>query len=251
MNKERENTMYAIETTGLTRRFGSRVAVDHVNLSVREGELFALLGVNGAGKTTTIRMLCCLLPPTEGDAALMGRSVRGSIQAVKGCLNVSPQETAVAPNLSVRENLELIARLYGCPKRQAEARAKELMAEFQLEDRAKDRAKTLSGGLQRRLSIAMALISKPRVLFLDEPTLGLDVRARRDLWRIVEGLKKKTTIVLTTHYLEEAEALADRIGVMQEGRLIAAGTAQELYALSGKNNIEEMFLSLTDSEAIE
>ncbi len=240
--------MYAIETAGLTRRFGSRAAVDSLTLNVEKGELFALLGVNGAGKTTAIRMLCCLLPPNGGDAAIMGHSILGSIEEVKRRINVSPQETAVAPNLTVAENLALIARLYGCTAQEAKARTAELLASFGMEDRAKDRAKTLSGGMQRRLSIAMALISRPEVLFLDEPTLGLDVRARRDLWRIVESLKGKVTIVLTTHYLEEAEALADRIGVMHEGKLRAAGTAKELYALSNTDNIEEMFLALTDAE---
>ncbi len=240
--------MNAIEIRGLTKRFKTRTAVDNLELTVQKGELFALLGQNGAGKTTTIRMLCCLIPPTSGDALLGGKSICSDAQAVKQIINVSPQETAVAPNLSVRENLELIARVYGADRQAAQAKAVEMMEKFALTDRAKDRAKTLSGGLQRRLSIAMALISEPEIVFLDEPTLGLDVRARRDLWKAVEALKGKVTVILTTHYLEEAEALSDRIGVMHEGRLRAAGTADELKALTKTDNFEEAFLRLTDAE---
>jgi ABC-2 type transport system ATP-binding protein len=238
----------AIETIDLTRRFGERVAVDVLNLAVAQGELFAVLGQNGAGKTTTIKMLCGLLAPTSGDAVLLGDSILAHEAAVKQKINVSPQETAVAPNLSVRENLELIARIYGSDARGARARASELLTAFELEDRAKERARTLSGGLQRRLSIAMALISQPQIIFLDEPTLGLDVRARRDLWKILLGLKGRITLLLTTHYLEEAEALADRIAIMHAGRLRALGTAGELEAATGQPNLEEAFLALTDEE---
>ena len=238
----------AIEIKALTKRFGARTAVDGLSLEIKKGELMALLGVNGAGKTTTIKMLCCLLPPTEGDALVLGDSIVREPQKVKGRHNISPQETAVAPNLTIEENLMLMAGMYGASKAEAKARAKELMASFELLDRAKDMAGKLSGGLQRRLSIAMALISEPEVLFLDEPTLGLDVRARRDLWKIVEGLKGKITIVLTTHYLEEAEALSDRIAIMHEGRLRAVGTAAELKAQTGTENIEDMFIALTDAE---
>ena len=240
--------MKAIEIRGLTKRFKARTAVDNLNLEIEKGELFSLLGQNGAGKTTTIRMLCGLIPPTSGDALLGGKSICADVQAVKQIINVSPQETAVAPNLSVRENLELIARVYGADKNSAQAKAAEMMEKFSLTERAKDRAKTLSGGLQRRLSIAMALISEPEIVFLDEPTLGLDVRARRDLWKVVESLKGKVTVILTTHYLEEAEALSDRIGVMHEGRLRAVGTSEELKTLTGTDNFEEAFLRLTDAE---
>ncbi len=241
--------MDAIAIEGLTKKFRERSAVDDLNLTVKQGELFALLGVNGAGKTTTIRMLCCVLPPTSGDALLLGDSIVSSPAVVKARINVSPQETAVAPNLTVRENLELIARIYGCGRQEASSRATEMMHVVGLEDRARERAKTLSGGLQRRLSIAMALISSPQIAFLDEPTLGLDVRARRGLWQVMSALKGKMTIILTTHYLEEAEALADRIGVIHNGRLQALGTVAELEAATDTTSLEDAFLKLTDAEA--
>lgn len=240
--------MDAIRITGLSRCFGKRWAVDNLNLTINEGELFALLGQNGAGKTTTIRMLCGLLAPSEGDALLMGSSVSSQTLDVKQIINVSPQETAVAGKLSVKENLEFIAEVYGFKGQAARDKAAEMMEAFDLTDRASDRAKSLSGGMQRRLSIAMALISEPKILFLDEPTLGLDVRARRELWKHIEQLKGKMTIILTTHYLEEAESLADRIGIMSAGRLIALGTAEEIKTQTGKDTLEDAFLELTDGE---
>jgi len=200
----------AIETRALTRRFGTRTAVEPLDLEIRKGELFALLGPNGAGKTTTIRMLCCLLPPTGGDAWLLGSSIRTAPAEVRQRIGISPQETAVAPNLTARENLEFIARLYGASAPEARRRADRSLGELGLMERAGDRAKSLSGGLQRRLSIAMALIPDPEVLFLDEPTLGLDVRARRELWELLRGLKGEKTVVLTTHYLEEGRGQAGR-----------------------------------------
>ena len=238
--------MNAIELKNLTRRFGSRAAVSDLTLSIREGEIFALLGQNGAGKTTTIRMLTGLLAPSSGDAEVFGHSILTDRDAAKRLTNLSPQETAVANRLSVRENLVLIARLYGMKKPDAEARAEELMRRFHLTDRAGERAKKLSGGMQRRLSLAMALVSDPKVLFLDEPTLGLDVRARRDLWREVEALRESCTVILTTHYMEEAEALADRICILNEGMICALGTAEELRKQTGANNLEEAFLALTE-----
>ncbi len=240
--------MNAIEMRGLTKAYKDRTAVDHLNLTIGEGELFALLGPNGAGKTTTIRMLSCLAAPTSGDAILCGESVAENPEGVRAVINVSPQETAVAQKLSVRENLELIAEIYGMNRQEAAKKAEQMLNDFSLADRARDRANKLSGGLQRRLSIAMALISNPRVLFLDEPTLGLDVRARRDLWKHVEALKGKMTIILTTHYLEEAEALSDRIGILNRGQLAALGTAEEIVRESGKASFEDAFLSLTDEE---
>lgn len=239
--------MTAIRTINLTKKFKSRTAVDSLNLSIEQGEFFALLGQNGAGKTTAIKMLCCLLPPTDGDAFLSGDSIHNP-SAVKGKINVSPQETAVAPNLSVRENLEFTARIYGADSNQARQKTERFMSELGLSERAKDRAKTLSGGLQRRLSIAMALISEPEIIFLDEPTLGLDVRARHDLWKILMSLKGKITIVLTTHYLEEAEALADRIAIMDNGKIKISGTLEELKNQTGKASLEEIFLELTEPE---
>lgn len=238
--------MNAIEIRDLTRCFGERVAVDRLNLTIPEGEIFALLGQNGAGKTTTIRMLSCLLPPSGGDAFILGDSIRTAPAAVKANLNLSPQQNAVARNLTVRENLVLFARLWGAALAEAALRAEETMREFSLTDRADDRAKSLSGGLERRLSIAMATITRPRVLFLDEPTLGLDVRARRELWRLIETFRGKKTVILTTHYLEEAEHLADRIGVMQSGRLCALGTAAELCTATNTHSLEDAFLSLTE-----
>jgi len=240
--------MNAIEMHDLTKAYKDRTAVDRLNLSIGEGELFALLGPNGAGKTTTIRMLSCLVAPTSGDALLCGESVAKNPEGVRAVINVSPQETAVAQKLSVRENLELIAEIYGMNRQEAAKKAEQMLNDFSLADRARDRAGKLSGGLQRRLSIAMALISNPRVLFLDEPTLGLDVRARRDLWKHVEALKSRMTIILTTHYLEEAEALSDRIGILNRGRLVALGTAEEIVRESGKGSFEDAFLSLTDEE---
>jgi len=237
--------MNAIQITGLSRDYGKRRVVDRLSLTVAQGELFALLGVNGAGKSTTIKMLCCLTAPTEGDAALMGRSVRTDSPGAREVLAVSPQETAVAPNLTVRENLELMAGIYGRPP----GRLDEVTAQLGLGAWAKARAKTLSGGWQRRLSIAMALVSQPEVLFLDEPTLGLDVLARRELWGVIRKLKRHTTIILTTHYLEEAEGLADRIGIMASGRLRALGTADELKVLADRETFEDAFVELAREEA--
>jgi len=241
----------AVETIKLTKRFGPKTAVNDLNLSVREGELFALLGVNGAGKTTTIKMLCGLSSPTSGDALLLGDSILKNPRAVKEHSNVSPQETAVARNLSVTENLELIARIYGSNKTDAARKARETLERLSLTEVAKDKAKTLSGGMQRRLSIAMALISEPKILFLDEPTLGLDVIARRELWAVVKGLKGKVTMILTTHYLEEVEALSDRVGVMAKGRLKAVGTVEELTRQTNAKSFEDAFVQLaTETEAI-
>lgn len=240
--------MNAIETQALTKRYGSRTAVDRLDLTVRQGELFALLGVNGAGKTTTIKMLCGLSAPSGGDALLLGRSVVRAPQAVKRIIGVSPQETAVARNLTVRENLELVAGVFGAARADARRRAGELMEAFGLGTCAAQRAKTLSGGMQRRLSIAMALISAPQILFLDEPTLGLDVLARRELWKHIEALRGTVTVILTTHYLEEAEALSDRMAVMAAGRLRAVGTADELKRLTGTDRFEDAFIRLATEE---
>ena len=237
--------MNAIQILGLTKEYGGRRVVDRLELSVPAGELFALLGVNGAGKSTTIKMLSCLTIPTEGDAELMGHSVRTQSHAAKEILAVSPQETAVAPGLTAAANLELMAGIYGRPKERVER----VMDQLGLARWAKQRAKTLSGGWQRRLSIAMALVSQPEVLFLDEPTLGLDVLARRELWGVIRELKGRATIILTTHYLEEAESLADRIGVMNMGRLRAVGTAAELKALTGCGSFEDAFVALAGGEA--
>lgn len=236
--------MNAIEIDNLTKEFKGRTAVDGLCLSIKKGELFALLGVNGAGKTTTIRMLSCISKPTSGDAILLGESILSNPQGVKEKINVSPQESAVAPNLTVKENLELIARIYGKDKKSAGIKAEEIISTFGLTEVARDKAKTLSGGWQRRLSIAMALISQPQILFLDEPTLGLDVIARRELWSAIEKLKGKITIILTTHYMEEAEALSDRIGIMAKGELKAVGTAAELISKTKTEKFEDAFIAI-------
>lgn len=240
--------MNAIETKNLTKRFKERTAVDSLSLTVKQGEIFALLGQNGAGKSTTIRMLSCLTAPTSGDAFVFGHSVVSDEQNVKKMINVSPQETAVAPKLSVRENLELTARLYGMDKKTARVKTEEMLHDFSLLDRASERAKKLSGGMQRKLSLAMALISEPKVLFLDEPTVGLDVRARRELWKLIESIKGNMTILLTTHYLEEAEALADRMVIMNGGKAAALGTAAQIKEAAGTDDFEEAFLRLTEEE---
>ena len=241
--------MDAICVTRLSKSYGKTEAVKDISFSVPEGQLFALLGMNGAGKTTTIKMLTGLSKPTSGDAALMGHSISLDLDAAKAVSNLSPQETAVAPHLTVRENLEFIAGIYGFSKKEAECEAGLSMAAFQLLSKEHAKACTLSGGMKRRLSIAMGLITKPCVLFLDEPTLGLDVLSRRELWDILAKLKGSTTIVLTTHYLEEAEVLADRIGIMRDGKMIAIGTADELKAQTQTQRFEDAFIQLVTKEA--
>ncbi|GKX28411.1 ABC transporter ATP-binding protein [Vallitalea longa] len=242
--------MIAVKTIDLVKKYKNKIAVNKLNLSIDQGELFALLGVNGAGKTTTIKMLSCLSSPTSGDAILLGDSIVKDPFKVKEKINVSPQETAVAPNLTVRENLQTIAELYGNKKQDAIKKTEEMIIRFGLGEIEKSRAKTLSGGWQRRLSIAMALITEPEILFLDEPTLGLDVLARRELWNMVKKLKGNITIILTTHYLEEAEALSDRIAIMSEGELKAVGTSQELMKQTDKDKFEDAFIALSMMEGV-
>ena len=234
----------AIEIRKLTKDYKDIRAVDNLDLEIHEGELFALLGVNGAGKTTTIKMLCCITQPTSGDALLNGKSIASEADAVKKIIAVSPQETAVAPNLSVEENLRLMCGVHGFDKQRAEKRTNEMIEEFKLDRIRKKKASKLSGGWQRRLSIAMALISEPQILFLDEPTLGLDVIARSELWDSIRELKGKMTIILTTHYMEEAEELSDRIGVMKDGHILAVGTAAELKKQTGEEKFENAFIKL-------
>ena len=236
--------MNAIEIKNLTKDYKDIRAVDNLSLDIREGELFALLGVNGAGKTTTIKMLCCITQPTSGDATLKGKSIAQNADEVKKIIAVSPQETAVAPNLSVEENLALMCGVHGFDKQKAQQRTKEMLDEFKLDRIRTKKASKLSGGWQRRLSIAMALISEPQILFLDEPTLGLDVIARSELWASIRALKGKMTIILTTHYMEEAEELSDRIGVMKDGHLLAVGTAAELKQQTGEEKFENAFIKL-------
>ena len=240
--------MEAIKTIGLTKKYKDLIAVDDLNLEVGHGELFSLLGINGAGKTTTIKMLSCLIKSTSGDAFIEGNSIIKDGLKVKDIIGVSPQETAVAPNLSVKENLELICEIHGFSKEKSAEKIEELSKQFGLENILHKKAGKLSGGLQRRLSIAMALISEPSVLFLDEPTLGLDVIARSELWDIINGLKGRTTVILTTHYMEEAESLSDRIGIMKNGKLLAVGTAQELIKMTASKSFEDAFISIVRGE---
>lgn len=238
--------MNAIEIKEIHKNFGTKEAVKGLNLEIKQHELFGLLGVNGAGKTTTIRMICCLLKPSSGDILVESKSVNDPDMEmeIKRIINLSPQETTVAEGLTVKENLQLMAGLYGLETDKAAANVEQIIKDFELSEIAGDKAKTLSGGWQRRLSIAMALVTEPEILFLDEPTLGLDVIARRELWETIKTLKQKITIVLTTHYLEEAEALCDRIAVMSSGRLMALGTAAELKEKAGTDNFEDAFVKL-------
>ena len=241
--------MDAIKIDSLTKKYKDVIAVDNLSLSVRNGELFSLLGVNGAGKTTTIKMLSCLTQPTSGDAFLNGKSICKDTAAVKSLIAVSPQETAVAPGLSVRENLELMCGVHGFTKNKQNTKIAELTELLGLESVIKKKAGKLSGGWQRRLSIAMALISEPEILFLDEPTLGLDVLARSDLWDLIRSLKGKVTIILTTHYMEEAEALSDRIAIMKDGKLLICDTAERIKETAGTDNFEQAFVRIVKGVA--
>ncbi len=241
--------MTEIKTHKLTKRYKKLTAVDGFELEIRRGELFSLLGVNGAGKTTVIKMLTCLTEPTCGDAFVGGYSVTEQAEQVKRLIGVAPQETAVAPNLSVKENLELMCGIYRFSGEKTEKRIKELVGQFSLSDVLERRAGKLSGGYQRRVSIAMALIGEPEILFLDEPTLGLDVLARQELWEVIRSLKGRITVILTTHYMEEAESLSDRIGIMKDGRLSAVGTAEELKERAGAESFEAAFVSIVKEGA--
>lgn len=236
--------MYAIEIKELTKRYRDTVAVDGLSLSINEGELFSLLGVNGAGKTTAIKMLSCLTSPTSGDAFLKGKSICKDAAVVKSIIAVSPQESAIAPGLSVYENLELICGVHGFNKKKKKEKTDELCKLFSLDTVVKKKAGKLSGGWKRRLSIAMALICEPQILFLDEPTLGLDVLARSDLWDIIKSLKGKITIILTTHYMEEAEALSDRIGIMKDGKLLVCDTADKIKERAETDSFEQAFVRI-------
>ena len=242
--------MQAIQTRELVKRYRDVTAVDGLNLEIRQGELFSLLGVNGAGKTTAIKMLSCLTKPTAGEALVGGCSITKEPERVKRLIGVSPQETAIAPNLTVKENLELICGIHGFSKEKTEAKVRELDRQFDLNSVLQRKAGKLSGGWQRRVSIAMALISEPQILFLDEPTLGLDVLARHDLWETIRALKGGITMILTTHYMEEAEALSDRIGIMKNGRLLGVGTAAELMTKAGTDDFEAAFVSIVKEGAV-
>lgn len=237
--------MAEIETKQLNKFYKNLHALKDINLGIKENELFGLLGVNGAGKTTLIKILTCLSKQTSGEAYVHGFSVKNNPEKVKEIVDVSPQETAVAHNLTVRENLDFFASLYNT---RDEAYISSVVNAFSLEEVENQRAKTLSGGWKRRLSIAIGLISKPKILFLDEPTLGLDVIARRELWKIINNMKGKITIILTTHYLEEAETLCDRVAVMAKGKVKATGTPAELKAIAKTDNFEDAFIKIAEGE---
>lgn len=233
---------------GLTKKYKELTAVDGLSIEIRRGELFALLGVNGAGKTTTVKMLSCLTRPTSGDAILCGHSIVHEPDEVKKIIGVSPQETAVASLLTVRENIEMMCGVHGMTSHETKGKTDTVIAEFGLKEVSARKAGKLSGGWQRRLSIALACVSDPQILFLDEPTLGLDVIARSELWDTVRELKKKVTVILTTHYMEEAEALSDRIGIMRGGRLLTVGTADEIKRDTGKDKFEDAFIAVVKGE---
>ena len=241
--------MDAIRIENLRKIYKDVVAVDNLSLTVQQGELFSLLGVNGAGKTTTIKMLSCLTQPTSGDALLNGHSIRTDCAAVKSIIAVSPQETAVAPGLSVAENLELMCGVHGFSKEKRAVKMQEITDLLSLAPVLKRKAGKLSGGWQRRLSIAMALISEPEILFLDEPTLGLDVLARSELWDLILSLKGRVTVILTTHYMEEAEALSDRIAIMAGGKLLICDTAENIKKAADTDNFEQAFIRIVKGVA--
>lgn len=236
--------MTAIKIIDLTKEYKDIVVVDKLNLEIEEGILFSLLGVNGAGKTTTIKMLSTLTKPTEGDAFILGHSILNEEAKIKELVDVSMQETAIARKLTVEENIEFYAKLSGQDKEEIEETKKMVYDAFGFQKISKKQAAKLSGGWQRKLSIALALVTKPKILFLDEPTLGLDVIARRELWKIIGELKGKMTIILTTHYMEEAEALSDKIGIMKDGKLLFVGTKDELFEKTNKKNVEEAFIEI-------
>jgi len=218
----------AIQTVKLTRLFNSLVAVDGIDLGIKKGELFALLGPNGAGKTTTINMLCCLLKPTSGTATVMGYDIIKQPFRIKEIIGVSPQETTISEHLNAQEHLNLIGRIHNMDAKELKSRSQKLLETMGLAERAKDQVRKYSGGMKRRLNIIMALIHNPAVIFLDEPTLGLDPQARRAIWDYIAQLKGEKTILLTTHYMDEADSLSDRIGIMDEGKIVALGTSREL-----------------------
>jgi len=242
------NKTIAIQTRNLTKKYGNLTVVDDVSFSVAEGELFSVLGLNGAGKTTIIKMLSCLIEPTGGDAIVLGNSILKNPYKIKQDINVSPQETAIAPNLSVYENIEMIAGIYDFGKTEIAEKTEAIIKRLKLEEVKNKKAKKLSGGMQRRLSIAMALITEPKVIFLDEPTLGLDVLARRELWSIIKAMKGKTTIILTTHYMEESEALSDRVAVIIKGKVNMIGAVDELLQKTKTNKLEDAFVALNEDK---
>lgn len=249
-DKEQASSPKAIVVTGLSKQYPDKTAVDNISFSVDKGSIFSLLGVNGAGKTTTIKMLCGLTRPTGGEAYVLSHNIHTELDEVKKLVNISPQDTSVASRLTVRENLEFIAGIYGADRKKQREKADEMIQYFHLQEVADRRAKVLSGGWQRKLSIAMALITEPQIIFLDEPTLGLDVLARRELWEVIRRMKEKITIILTTHYMEEAESLSDKVAVMVDGRIKAMGSVEELKEQTGADNLEEAFVRIAQETSV-
>jgi ABC-2 type transport system ATP-binding protein len=226
----------AIQTLNLTKKFDGLTAVDHIDLEISKGELFALLGPNGAGKTTTINMLCCLLKPSKGTARIMGYDILKQPFKIKEIIGVAPQETAISEHLNTRENMSLIGKIHAVSSPELKSRSEQLLETMGLSGRSRDQVRKFSGGMKRRLNIMMALIHNPQIVFLDEPTLGLDPQARRAIWEYITQLKGEKTILLTTHYMDEADFLADRIGIMDEGKIVALGTSHELKTGMPKKN---------------
>jgi len=236
----------AIVIENLTKKFEDVTAVDGLSLVVDKGELFGLLGPNGAGKTTTINILCGLLEPTTGSVKVGGHDAQKEPNMIKELIGVSPQETAVYPQLTGRENIELFANLHTMPKEKLKRNVDELLQRLSLRDHAKRKAGKYSGGMMRRINIAMALVHDPEIAFLDEPTVGMDPQSRRAVWDFIRELRKQNkTVLLTTHYMEEAEELCDRIGIIDNGKLISLGTPQGLNEQFKVKNLEEVFLQLT------
>lgn len=236
--------MEAIKTFNLTKKYKDIVAVDNLNLTINKGELFSLLGINGAGKTTTIKILSCLTKPSKGDAFIEGNSIITQQDKIKKIIGISPQENAIAPNLTVRENLELMCGIYNIEKEKIKEKILNFSELFKLTEVLNKKASILSGGFKRRVSIAMALITDPKILFLDEPSLGLDVIARSELWDIILNLKGKTTIILTTHYMEEAEILSDRIAIMKHGKMLIVDTVEGIKKSTNTTKIEDAFIKI-------
>lgn len=235
-----------IEINSISKNFGKLMAVDKFSLNISENECFALLGLNGAGKTTLLNILSTQITPSSGSASIFGKDIIKDREEVRKIINISPQESAIAKNLTIKENLDLIATLYGVKNKEEVITS--LIKEFQLEEKSNTLAKKLSGGQKRRLSLALSLITSPKVLFLDEPTLGLDVKARKILWNIIDNLKSRMTILLTTHYLEEVEFLADRIGIISRGKLKIVGSCSKIKEKTSTATLEDAFLQLTEEE---
>jgi ABC-2 type transport system ATP-binding protein len=245
-------TEKAIIVKNLEKRFDEIIAVNDLNLEIRKGELFGLLGPNGAGKTTTINMLVGLLKPTKGSIIIDGLNIKNELQKIKQLIGLCPQEPSVFKFLNGRENVQLFGNLYEMDKKEMQERMDKLFEITGLAEASKRKAKGYSGGMLRQLNLIIALINDPKILYLDEPTVGMDPRARRKSWEFIGALKNQNkTIVLTTHYIEEAEVLCDRVGIIDYGELIALGSPKELMKQHQAKNLEEVFLKITGRRILE